>query len=166
MPPQKLIIIRGPSGSGKTSTDKELRLRAAEKTAVIEQDYLRRHVLKEKDVPGGVNIALIAETVQFCLRHGYHVILEGILDSRRYREMLVQLIEDHDGPVHAYYFDIPFDETLRRHAGKQNAHEFGEEELRRWWRANDLLGVADEKIIQDHLSFEQTVAKILQETGL
>ncbi|MCA9388350.1 AAA family ATPase [Candidatus Berkelbacteria bacterium] len=55
----KLIIIRGPSSSGKTTTARKLRESCKGKVALIEQDYIRRTLLKEKDRPGAPNIELI-----------------------------------------------------------------------------------------------------------
>ena len=36
--------------------------------------------------------------------------------------------------IYAYYFDIPFEETVRRHNTRDKKQEFGEEDMRRWWR--------------------------------
>ena len=61
----KLIVLRGPSGSGKSSTAKLLRSRFDAPTALIEQDFFRRVVLKEKDIPNGNNHDLIKSVVLF-----------------------------------------------------------------------------------------------------
>ena len=43
-----LVIIRGNSGSGKTSTAREVRRRYGQRgLAAVEQDYMRRVVLRE-----------------------------------------------------------------------------------------------------------------------
>jgi hypothetical protein len=73
----KLVVIRGNSGSGKSSIARELRLRYGRGCALVEQDYLRRIVLRERDKPGGLAPSLIAHTVRFALDHDYHVILEA-----------------------------------------------------------------------------------------
>ncbi len=161
-----LIILRGQSGSGKTSTAQALQLRARSKTALLEQDYLRRKMLKEKDVPGGTNISLIDQTARFCLTHGYHVVLEGIFVAERYGEMLRSLIAWHPGSSYPYYFDVSLEETFRRHTTKTNAHEFGEQEMRRWFRKDDYLGSPKERIISEDSTLEDTVARILAETGI
>lgn len=87
-PDTVLVCIRGNSGSGKSSIARELRHRHGRGCALVEQDYLRRIVLRERDKPGGVAPALIEQTVRFALDHGYHVVLEGILYTGRYRDML------------------------------------------------------------------------------
>lgn len=163
-----LIIIRGNSGSGKSTLSTELRSRMVGKgmkTALVEQDYLRRIVLSEKEVDNGDNITLIEQTVLFALSKGYSVILEGILVFSRYGPMLARLREECEQSF-VYYMDIPFEETLRRHRTKTNAHEFGEEEMRRWWQEQDLTQFPEEKIINSHSSLEQSVQKILSDIGL
>lgn len=41
--------------------------------------------------------ALITQTVRFALDHGYHVVLEGIMHSSRYRSILSALRDGHQG---------------------------------------------------------------------
>lgn len=159
-----LIIIRGNSGSGKSSVARELQQRMGYGTALIEQDYIRRILLREKDRPNQPNIELIKANAVFALHH-YDVILEGILRSDHYGVMLHELVADHKGPVHVYYFDISLEETLRRHATKPNAHEFGEKELREWYLPKDYLDVADERIIPEDSSFEDSIARILKDVN-
>jgi thymidylate kinase len=165
-----LIVLRGNSGSGKTTTAKllrELSLKDApnQKIAVVEQDYLRRMVLKEKEKARGNNIDLIEQTALFALERGYHVILEGILRAERY-ELMLRKLAGHARPNYFYYFDIPFDETLKRHAAKPNSHEFGEPEMRNWFKDKDLLTFAKERIISSNQTQDEIVKTIRQDTGL
>jgi uridine kinase len=44
-----LVVIRGNSGSGKSTVTRELRHRYGRGCALVEQDYLRRMVLRERD---------------------------------------------------------------------------------------------------------------------
>lgn len=158
-----LIIIRGNSGSGKSTLAKQLRDQMVEKglkTAWVEQDYFRRVVLKEKEKPNGDNIALIEQTVLFALDKGYSVVLEGILAFSRYGTMLERLIQTWD-QTFAYYMDVPFEETLRRHITKPNAHEFGEKEMREWWLEKDLTHFLEETIISADSTLEQSIQTIL-----
>ena len=83
----KLVVLRGNSASGKSTVAKQLREISQRKIALVEQDHIRRIILKEKDVPGGDNIDLIRQIVEFALGRKYDVILEGILDTRRYGAM-------------------------------------------------------------------------------
>lgn len=91
------------------------------------------------------------------------VILEGILRRDVYGNKLTELMVNFNGAVHIYYLDIPFDETLRRHATKPNTHEFGEAEMRQWWRSNDVLGVKEEQIFNEKMSADDMLRKILND---
>lgn len=161
----KLIILRGNSGSGKSSIARKLRETCDRKIALVEQDYLRRIVLKEKEREGGDNIDLIYQTVIFALEHNYDVILEGIFNFNRYGGMLERLVTqcpDH----HILWFDISFEETLRRHVTKHNAHEFGEAEMKKWYNSYDVTGFKNEKVIPESFSFEDTVTFIRKASGI
>lgn len=157
----RLIVLRGNSGSGKTSTAKALRAHLGRGTALVEQDYLRRIVLKEHDIADGANIGLISQTTRYALDHGYDVILEGILSAARYGDMLNTLRHDHIGESSFYYFEISFAETLRRHATRPQASQFGVEEMRGWYREHDLLDFTDERLVHETSSLDETVNRIL-----
>jgi predicted kinase len=159
----RLIILRGNSGSGKSTVARAVRYRYGRGCALVEQDYLRRIVLRERDVDGGIAPALIEQTVRFALDHGYHVVLEGILARARYGVMLNHLCRAHLGRTTAFYLDIPWDETLRRHATRPQAAEFGEAEMREWFLPGDALGLGCERVIDQGLSLEATVELVAGE---
>lgn len=161
----KLIVLRGNSGSGKSTVARALRDASSNRLAIVEQDYIRRFILKEKETEGTNNVGLIRQTVEFCLEREYDVILEGILYFPRYGSMLQQLVEKCPNN-YFYYFDVSFEETLRRHATKPNAHEFGEKQMRGWYKPSQLTNFESEKIIPESFSIEEAVNKILVETGL
>src|SRR5262245_10391418 len=77
----RLVVLRGNSGSGKSSTAQALREHRGRSLAVAEQDYLRRRVLKERDVAGGANIELVSVVARFALDRGYDVVVEGIMHA-------------------------------------------------------------------------------------
>ncbi len=159
----KLVVLRGNSGSGKSSTARELRRRLGRGVAWVEQDNLRRVVLREHDVPDGINIGLIDQTVRYALSHGYDVILEGILAAARYEPMLAGLARDHTGPTAHYYFDIPLEETLRRHATRPLAQKVSPDQMREWYSPRDLLRFATEAIIPESSSLQDTAQRIMTE---
>jgi hypothetical protein len=161
-----MIILRGPSGSGKSTVAARLREAYGRGIAVIPQDVVRREILRERDRPDGVNIVLIGTMARHILDQGVHVVLEGILDSGHYGPMLTALLREHAGDSHAYYFDIPFEATLQRHGTKPNRDEWTEEDMRRWYRAGDVLPGGGERIIGPDSTLEQTVKRILAETQL
>jgi predicted kinase len=156
-------VIRGNSGSGKTTTAHEVRRRYGRGCALVEQDYLRRIVLREHDRAeiGPVAPGFIADTVRSLLRTGYHVVLEGILHAERYAAPLRRLIAEHPGPSHAYYLDVPFDETVRRNA----ARGFTADDMLGWYAPNDLLGVPGEGVLTSP-GVEDAVSTILHTSGL
>lgn len=61
--------------------------------------------------------------------------------------MLAQLRADHLGPNRGYYLDVPFAETLARHATKPIVNDAGEEALRDWYRERDVLPGGIETVI-------------------
>jgi hypothetical protein len=140
-----------------------VRKRLGRTAALIEQDYFRRIVLKEADVPDGANIGLISTTARYALDHGYDVILEGILSARRYAEMLGALRDDHLGESVFYYFEVSLEETLRRHQTRSKASEFSAEDMRGWYRPRDLLPVVLERRVAEESTLTETVSRILNE---
>jgi len=158
----KLIVIRGNSASGKSSVAKKLRAKLDDRTALVEQDYLRRVVLEAKGESGPDNVELIFQTVRFALDRGYNVILEGILGSHHYRPMFERLIEIHPDGNHCFYLDVSFEETLRRHATKPNHLEFGEAEMADWYKPGDIIDILEERIIGENSGFDETVELMLK----
>ncbi|MER7278838.1 kinase [Dactylosporangium sp. NPDC000244] len=162
-----LVIIRGNSGSGKSSIAREIRSRYGHRgIGLIEQDYLRRILLRERDRPGGIAPDLIETNARFVLDHGYHAIVEGILHTERYAAMLRRLITAHAGRTSVYYLDVSFAETLRRHATRPQAAEFTPEHMAGWYAEHDLLGVPGEQVIEETSPFDGTVEFILTTSGL
>jgi len=164
--PATLVCIRGNSGSGKSTIALKLRQAYGRGLAIVEQDYIRRQVLHEKDQPGAANIDLIGAVVRRTLGAGYHTVLEGILDAGHYGAMLDDLHREHGGPQYWYYLDIPYDQTLLRHATKPNAHAFGATEMARWYTPGDLLPGGRERVIGADSTAEQSVYTILADTQL
>ncbi|GAA2589653.1 kinase [Streptomyces roseoviolaceus] len=162
----RLVVLRGNSASGKSSVAVGLREKFGRGLALVGQDNLRRVVLRERDRPGAANIGLIDLTARYALDAGFHVVVEGILYADRYGDMLARLRADHRGPTHGYYLDVPFAETLARHATKPIADEVGEAQLRDWHRPLDLLPGGTETVIGAGSALHETVDRIMLETGL
>jgi adenylate kinase family enzyme len=157
----RLVVLRGNSGSGKSTTAKEVRRRVGPGVAWVEQDYLRRTLLLEHPWPDSPNIGLIDQTARYALDHGYHVILDGGLWSPVYGVMLRQLIADHAGPTGVYYFQIPFDETVRRHLTRPLSTVVAAEKMREWYEPCDLLGVPGEQIIDITSTLDDSANRII-----
>jgi predicted kinase len=162
----RLIVLRGNSGSGKSSVAAEVRARYGRGIALVGQDNLRRVVLRERDVPGGANIGLIDTVARFALARGFHVLIEGILHAARYGAMLDALRGDHRGVSCFYYLDVPFEETMRRHATRPQAAEFGRAEMHSWYRERDLLPGGIEQVVPAENSLDDTVRHVMRDAGL
>lgn len=153
----RLIILRGNSGSGKTTIAKLLQKELGYGTMLVSQDVVRREMLRVRDEESNPAIQLIYELCMYGNRIGYAVILEGILSNKKYGTMLQKLLDNFDGEKDIYYFDIPFDETVRRHGNKPNSHEFNEKEMREWWKDKDCLGITGEHTIDESMTHENII---------
>ncbi len=162
----RLVVLRGNSGSGKSTVAKALREACGRGVAWVSQDLVRRIILKERDEPGAVNIGLLDQVTRYSLDHGYHAVLDGILYADRYEQMLAGLQSDHLGLSRFYYLDVSMDETVRRHATRPQAAEFGAGDMRAWYRRRDLLAHVSERIIPETSALQQTVDLILADTHL
>ena len=155
-----LIILRGNSGCGKTSTARLLQRQLGYGTMLVSQDMVRREMLRVKDSESNPAIQLIYDLCMYGNKVGYTVILEGILSNKKYGAMLQRLLNDFQGEKLIYYFDISFEETVRRHATKPNAHEFGESEMRQLWKDQDVLDVPGERRIGERLTQAEIIDMI------
>ena len=156
----KAIILRGNSGSGKSTVAKLLQRRLGRGTLMLPQDVIRRELLWVNDRPGNPAVPLMSEMAKWGAQHCETVIVEGILDSELYRP-LFETIAREFAEVYAYYYDIPFEETLRRHATKPNRNDFGEADMRRWWKEKDFIGIIPEKVIHADMGVDEVVEMIL-----
>ena len=135
----KLIILRGNSGSGKTTIAKGLQKKFGHGTMLISQDVVRREILYVKDGEKPNVEELIFQLAMFGKQNCEIVIMEGIFNSKWYNNLFKKLLKEFKKDIFAFYFNIPFEETLKRHKTKVEANEFGEKEMRKWWIPNDLL---------------------------
>jgi predicted kinase len=161
-----LVVIRGNSGSGKSTIARRLQLGHGRGCAWVEQDQLRRILLRERDLPGGLAPVLVDRTVRTALDHGYHVVLDGILHAARYGPTLTALCRDHRGRTAVFYLDVGFEETLRRHRTRPQADRFGADDMRGWYVHRDLLGVAGERVLDEGTTVEDAVDRIATAAGL
>lgn len=161
----RLVVIRGNSGSGKSCVAADLQAANKGRIARIGQDAMRRDLLKTNDRPGTLAVDLIGDTARWCLARGLDVVIEGILNSSVYGDMLRGLRTDHSGYFAAYYLDVPFEETVRRHTTKPNRDEFGEAEMREWYRRLDLVTGLGESVIDATSSRICTGATIALDAG-
>lgn len=160
----KLIILRGNSGSGKTTTAIKLQHAFPAGQALrVSQDEVRLGMLNVKDRPANPAIDLLATICKYGKGKCDYVILEGILGLAKYQPMLRDLITYFDEQVYAYYFDLTFAETLRRHRQRAKAQEFGAEVMQKWWLEHDYLNIPQEQLLPAELSQSEVVARIIRE---
>ena len=156
----KLIILRGNSGSGKTTTAKELQNRFGHNTMLISQDAVRREMLKIRDGENTLALPLMKELLRYGSEHSDVVILEGIMYSDWYKPLFELAVQLYGTEIYAYYFDLPFEETLKRHQTRAKCNGFGEEAMRRWWREKDFSDVLKEVRITSEKDMESVVEDI------
>lgn len=158
-----LIILRGNSGSGKSSVAKALQRKIGRNTLMISQDVVRREMLWTHDGKDTTAQSLLIELLKYGSTHCEYVILEGILNSEWYKELFEAAIENFKDRIFAYYYDIPFEETIKRHETKANRFEFGEKEMRSWWNEKDFIGIIPEKVFKEDVSLESAINIIFQD---
>ncbi|WP_034762178.1 kinase [Rossellomorea vietnamensis] len=157
-----LIIIRGNSGSGKTTTAKRIQQHLGRGTLLVSQDVVRRDMLKVQDRDGNLSMDLIRQITEYGRGKCEYVIVEGIFSEQRYGDMIRELIQFYNGKAHTYYYDLSFQETVRRHNSRSKKTEFGEESLRDWWNAEDYLRVNGEVQLTDEMTQDEIVEMILE----
>lgn len=159
----KIIIIRGNSGSGKTTLAKQLQNQFKQETLLISQDVVRREMLKTRDGQGTKALPLLIDLVRYGKENCDIVILEGILNAKWYLPLFEDIKREFGNHIYAYYYDLPFEETLKRHSQRAQCHEFGEKEMRQWWNEKDLIPIIEEKIISKQQSLEESIRQILSD---
>ena len=156
----RLIILRGNSGSGKTTIAKELQRKFGSNTLLISQDAIRREMLMVSDGPDTLALPMLKELLRYGKDHCGTVILEGIMVADWYRSLFELAKELFGKNIYAYYFDIPFEETLKRHKTRAKSSEFGEEAMRDWWVEKDYSDVLDETTITADKDKETIIQEI------
>lgn len=156
----KLIILRGNSGSGKSSAAKALQRKFGRNTMVLSQDIVRREMLWVKESEGNSALPLLIELLKYGAAHCPVVILEGILNTETHMPLFEAAIAEFGDQIYAYYYDLPFEETLRRHETKQNRFDFGEEHMRKWWKEKDFIDIIPETVLTKDISLEDAVNQI------
>ena len=156
----KLVIIRGNSGSGKSSLARKLQTHYGRGTLLISQDTVRRDMLKEKVEPGNLSIDLTETLARFGYEHDLLVLVEGFYETDIYGQMLERLKKIFVPQVFAYYYDLSFEETVRRHQTRAKQEEFTPADMKRWWKDRDFLGWEEEAFFTDEDSLEAAFDKI------
>ena len=159
-----LILLRGNSGSGKTTVANALQWKFGPNTLLLSHDRIRMDMLHvwgregvEKSLP------LMTSLLQYGREHCAVTIMEGILHAADYAPLFDAAVALFGTDLFAYYYDLPFEETLRRHATKPNRCDFGEPEMRRWWREKDFLPQISETVLTQTVGIDEAVSRILHD---
>ena len=157
-----LIILRGNSGSGKTTLSKQIQKKIGKNTLLIPQDTVRREMLNAKDGADNPVISLLMDLLGYGHEHCDYVILEGILNVKWYAPVFKKAKELFGDRINAYYFDIPFEETMKRHQ-ERHISSFGEEKMRSWWLEKDYIGFIPEKKFTIDMSLEDELEVVMND---
>lgn len=153
-----LVVLRGNSGSGKSTVARMLQRRFDRGAClIVEQDRVRREMLRERDVANALNIQLIEGIATWGLDHGLVVVVDGILNRSRYQRMLERL-RDRSSRAHFFAWDLEFDETVRRHEQRPQRADFTPEDMAPWYHGWNPLDFVDET----RFDAETTVAAALE----
>lgn len=158
----KIIILRGNSGSGKSTIAKHMQKRLGRGTLLISQDFVRREMLWVKGEPG-IAVDLIKNLVIYGSQNCEFTILEGILNADVYESLFNQIEKIFADKIFSYYFDLSFEETLERHKQRPKIYDFGELEMKKWWREKDFLNNICEKKIYQEMNVNDIVNLIYQD---
>ena len=159
---KKLVILRGNSGSGKSSVARALQRKIGRNTLIIPQDIVRHDMLWVHDGADTLALPLLMDLLKFGHDRCGITILEGILNAKWYQPLFKKAVDLFGSNIFAYYYDIPFEETLKRHATKRKQFDFGEEEMRRWWNEKDYIGFIPETSIRKDVSLDDAIDLIIK----
>lgn len=162
----KLIIIRGNSGSGKTSVSKVLQEKFGENTMLVSQDMVRREILHTRDGEDTKALPLMTELLKYGRRNSPVTILEGIMVAEWYMPLFETAIKEFGSEIYAYYYDLPFEETLARHDTRAKRMSFGAEDMRRWWVEKDYMKIIPEKILTKEIGLDEAVEMIFRDADV
>lgn len=157
----RLVILRGNSGSGKTTVAKMLQEKFGPNTMLISHDMIRMQILHVWSAEGvRKSLPLMIALLRYGRRNSEITILEGILPYEDYKPLFEAALEEYGENIFSYYYDISFEETLRRHQTKPNRDEFGEADMRRWWKEKDFLEIIPQTVLDEDVRLEEAVELI------
>lgn len=130
---------------------------------LISQDEIRLKILNVKDRVDNPTADLIKTIALFGKSRFKIIIIEGILSTHKYKNLLSDLVSSFKYNSNLYYFDIPFEETVRRHNTRYKSSLWGEETMKHWWLEKDFLRLGNEKTINCDLTEKDILKMILDD---
>lgn len=162
----KLIVLRGPSGAGKSTVAKFLHERVTNKTALVEQDYYRYVMFNNLDSDLEAPRYVMFAGIQAALNHGYDVIVEGFMGMGKYKPYFDALLAQHPTENHFFYFDIAFEESVRRHKTRLKSEGLNESKMHELYLRSSPSGYLNEQIIGENASKEYACSLIAKTSNL
>ena len=100
---------------------------------------------------------ILGETVYATIaRYGYErdllVIVEGFYETDIYRQMLEELRDLFYPKVLSYYYDLIFEETVRRHQTRSKKADFSPADMKRWWKERDFLRLGSSNLYRSRFA--------------
>ena len=117
-----------------------------------------------KDTPNNLASGLMKKAVLYAKGKVPMILVEGIYSREKYQDFLDFLIQLFPESNLVYYFDLSFEETVKRHQTRMQRDYFSEETMRKWWLERDLLfpkGSSDERLIKEGQTIAETVNQIM-----
>ncbi|MFS1028161.1 AAA family ATPase [Enterococcus casseliflavus] len=159
-----LILLRGNSGSGKTTIARAVQHVFGEEAVLISQGVFRREIFCVKDTPNNLASGLMKEAVLYAKGKVPMILVEGIYSREKYQDFLDFLMKLFPQKKLVYYFDLSFEETVKRHQTRMQRDHFSEENMREWWLERDLLFPQEslkERLIKEGQTIAETVNQIM-----
>jgi adenylate kinase family enzyme len=157
-------VLRGNSGSGKTTIAKLLKDEIFYNVMVIGWDTLRIDIFNRFDYVNRDKhiFNILRQLCAYGKKHNFTVILEGIYPKKQYQKILRDIALGFPRS-YFYYFDIPFQETIRRHMTRHQRDQFGISELKKWFIPDDSLDDLNENLIGHSLTKREVVDMIVND---
>lgn len=164
----KIVVLRGNAGSGKSTVARGVRARLGVPSAMIEKDVVRREILG--GYTGEVTSSKVKEVMRAIVRAANelgreYMIIEGIMKVDKWGDFFRELADNEQNEVFFYYFDLSWEETVRRHGMRKKSEEFGSDEMRQWFLAGDYLRELPESRIEEAMGEKEVVEMILRDIG-
>lgn len=131
----KLIVLRGNLESGTSVIAQSLQDLISPQPLLIDYDVVRRETIKEYQSDPIISPGSIVLVVRYGLKQGRDVIVEGNLQRHMYGRLMGDLNKIHPKNTFFYYFS----------------------------KDDDAMGFANEKIISDPTSVEDSVTQIIND---
>ncbi|MDD5935359.1 MAG: hypothetical protein PUC65_07360 [Clostridiales bacterium] len=97
---------------------------------MIPQDIIRREMLWANDGIDTAALPMLISLLQYGYENSEITIIESIFKSVWYWPLFEKAVQIYGENIYAYYYELPFEETFKRHETKSNRFDFGEEEMR------------------------------------